>query len=203
MNRQDDINEESRAILINRLVKIHKNYSLVPETLYLCVNIIDRYCSVINVEQTKLQLIGVTALFLACKHEEQSENQLQVIDCLRITANAYNRSEVLEMEQTILEVLKWKLSLPTAYPFLDRFLRLTKASPMTSVTAAYILERTLQEHDLLLYRPSMVCASAVILALNNPDIRVSEKDPLRELPGLVSSGNLKLVSSGNSLQMLS
>eukprot|EP00581_Thalassiosira_minuscula_P000346 CAMPEP_0183741678 /NCGR_PEP_ID=MMETSP0737-20130205/62774_1 /TAXON_ID=385413 /ORGANISM="Thalassiosira miniscula, Strain CCMP1093" /LENGTH=55 /DNA_ID=CAMNT_0025977091 /DNA_START=117 /DNA_END=280 /DNA_ORIENTATION=+ len=55
---------------------------------------------------------------------------------------------------------------------------------MTRHAAAYYLERTLQEHDLLEYRPSVVCASAVILALNNPDVRIHEEDYERELPGL-------------------
>ena len=90
------------------------------------------------------------------------------------------------MEQTILRVLNWKISLPTAYPFLDRFLSITNASEMTRHAATYYLERTLQEHDLLQYRPSMVCASAVILALNNPEIPINEDDCERELPGLVS-----------------
>ena len=56
---------------------------------------------------------------------------------------------------------------------------------MTREAATYYLERTLQEHELLDYRPSMVCASAVILALNNPDIRIHEEEYERELPGLV------------------
>ena len=184
MHRQDDINEKMRAILVDWLVEVHMKFRLVPETLYLCVNIIDRYCSVADVPRTKLQLLGVTALFLACKHEEIYPPEVR--DCVYITDRAYDRQEVLDMEQTILRVLKWKISLPTAFPFLDRFLSLTRASPMTRVTAAYYLERTLQENDLLQYRPSMVCASAVILALNNPDIRVVEEDWCRELPGLVS-----------------
>ena len=65
MDRQNDINEKMRAILIDWLIEVHLKFRLVPETLYLCVNIIDRYCSVINVPRTKLQLVGVTALFLA------------------------------------------------------------------------------------------------------------------------------------------
>ena len=195
MKRQDDIDEHTRASLIDWLVHFHMSYGFVPETLYLCVIIIDRYCSAINVKETELLLIGVTALLLASKHKEIKP--LEVRDCVFILPEEYKRQEVIEMEQAILQVLDWKLSLPTAYPFLDRFLSLTQASPMTRVTAAYYLERTLQEYNLLLYRPSLVCASAVILALNNPDIRVAEEDPIQELPGLVSHG------SGNSLQLLS
>jgi len=182
MDRQEDINAKMRAILVDWLVEVHMKFRLVPETLYLCVHIIDRYCSIVDVARSKLQLVGVTALFLACKHEEIYPPEVR--DCVYITDRAYDRQEVLDMEQTLLRVLDWKISLPTAHPFLDRFLSLTKASPMTRHTATYYLERTLQEHDLLEFRPSLVCASAVILALNNPDIRIHEEEYERKLPGL-------------------
>jgi hypothetical protein len=154
------------------------------------------------VQTTKLRLIGVTALMLASKYEEVKP--LPFEDWLLITDGAYVREEVLLMESAILTGLKWRLSLPTAYPFLHRFIRLTKATEEQSETAACILERALREHNLLNYRPSMVCASAVILALNNPAIHLADEYPFRELPGFVSSGNPEMVSlSGNSLQMLS
>ena len=188
MDRQDDINEKMRAILIDWLVEVHMKFRLVPESLYLCVQLIDRYCSVADVPRTKLQLVGVTALLVACKHEEIWPPEVR--DCVYITDRAYDRQEVLDMEQTILRVLKWKISKPTAYPFLDRFLCLTEASDMTRHAASYYMERTLQEHEFLKYRPSLVSAAAVVLALNNPDIRIQEEEYHRELPGLVSGESL-------------
>jgi cyclin B len=59
MEDQDEINAMMRAILINWLVEVHMKFKLVPETLYLCINIIDRYCSLVEVERRKLQLVGV------------------------------------------------------------------------------------------------------------------------------------------------
>jgi hypothetical protein len=43
MTRQDDINEKMRSILIDWLVEVHLKFKLVPESLYLTVNLIDRY----------------------------------------------------------------------------------------------------------------------------------------------------------------
>jgi hypothetical protein len=59
----------------------------------------------------------------------------------------------------------------------------TKASPMMRVTAGYHIEQALQEHDLLLYQQSMGCASAGILALNNPNFCIAEMDCLRNFQG--------------------
>lgn len=184
MFRQEDINARMRAILIDWLVEVHNKSCFAPETLFLCVSIIDRYCSKVDVLKSKLQLIGITALLVASKHKEI--HPFEVRDCVYITDRAYNQQEVLDMEQDILKVLDWEISVPTAVLFLDRFLCLTNASELTKHAATYYLERTLQEHCFLQFRPSVVTASAVILALNNPDIRVIEKDLDTELPGFVS-----------------
>jgi hypothetical protein len=43
MDNQKDINEKMRAILIDWLVEVHLKFKLVPESLFLTVNLIDRY----------------------------------------------------------------------------------------------------------------------------------------------------------------
>jgi hypothetical protein len=184
MYNQEDINSKMRAILVDWLVEVHMKFRLDPNTLYLCINIIDRYCSRVEVRRSKLQLVGVTALLVACKHEEIYPPEVR--DCVYITDRAYNRQEVLDMEQSILKELDWKISVPTAYPFLNRFLSLVKASTLTCHAAHYYLERSLQEHDMLDYRPSEVSAAAVLLAINNPDILLHDEEYDKALPGVVS-----------------
>lgn len=182
MEKQQDINAKMRAILVDWLVEVHMKFRLVPETLYLCINIIDRYCNLVNIARSKLQLVGVTALLIACKYEEIYPPEVR--DCVYITDRAYQRQEVLDMEQDILNRLRFKITVPTSYPFLQRFLNLTKASQLTRFAAQYYTERTLQEYDVLKFRPSLVCAAAVILALNNPAIAAKEGLCSYECPGL-------------------
>eukprot|EP00814_Leptocylindrus_danicus_P010872 CAMPEP_0116020402 /NCGR_PEP_ID=MMETSP0321-20121206/9773_1 /TAXON_ID=163516 /ORGANISM="Leptocylindrus danicus var. danicus, Strain B650" /LENGTH=434 /DNA_ID=CAMNT_0003491081 /DNA_START=840 /DNA_END=2144 /DNA_ORIENTATION=- len=184
MDDQPDINAKMRSILIDWLVEVHMKFRLVPETLYLCVNIIDRYCSKnLSIKRSKLQLVGVTALFVACKYEEIYPPEVR--DCVYITDRAYDRDEVVEMEQHILKILEWKIYVPTAYPFLMRFLDLCNASELARVAANYYLERTLQEHDMLIYRPSVVSAAAVIMAINNEDVYMEENNrKMSRQPGM-------------------
>ena len=54
-----------RAILVDWLVEVHMKMRLVPETLYLTVNIIDRYLAKTEVSRPKLQLVIVTSLLIA------------------------------------------------------------------------------------------------------------------------------------------
>jgi cyclin B len=43
LSKQTDINEKMRAILIDWLIEVHLKFKLLPETLFLTVNMIDRY----------------------------------------------------------------------------------------------------------------------------------------------------------------
>ena len=70
MANQADINDKMRAILVDWLVEVHLKFKLMPETLFLTVNLIDRYLAVVPVTRRNLQLVGVTAMLLASKYEE-------------------------------------------------------------------------------------------------------------------------------------
>jgi cyclin B len=43
MKNQNDVNEKMRAILIDWLIDVHLKFKLVEETLFLCINLIDRF----------------------------------------------------------------------------------------------------------------------------------------------------------------
>ena len=67
---QEEINEKMRSILLNWLVDVHFQFNLLEETLFLTINIIDRYLERMRINKSDLQLIGVVSLFIACKYEE-------------------------------------------------------------------------------------------------------------------------------------
>lgn len=67
----------------------------MEETLYLTVNLIDRFLERQTVSRKKLQLVGVTAMLLACKYEEISVPVVE--DFIVISDKAYTRTEVLDM----------------------------------------------------------------------------------------------------------
>lgn len=65
MRRQVDVTSTMRAILVDWLVEVAEEYKLHRETLFLAVNYIDRFLSVMSVARPKLQLVGTAAMFLA------------------------------------------------------------------------------------------------------------------------------------------
>lgn len=171
-----------RSILVDWLIEVHMKFRLEQETLYLCINILDRYLSRVRVERKELQLVGVTALLLASKYEEIYPPEVK--DCVYITDRAYTRQDILDMEATILTELQFNLTVPNAYPFLQRFLFIVNATSTMRIASRYYLDRMLQEHDVLKFRPSLLAAAVVCLSINHPEIR--EFDEVEnEKPGMV------------------
>ena len=57
-----------RSVLLNWLIDVHLKYKLQPETLFLAVHIIDSYLERRILYRTELQLLGITALWIAAKY---------------------------------------------------------------------------------------------------------------------------------------
>ncbi|CAM0145521.1 unnamed protein product [Urochloa decumbens] len=164
---QKDVNPSMRAILVDWLVEVAEEYRLVPDTLYLTVNYIDRYLSGNEINRQRLQLLGVACMLIAAKYEEICAPQVE--EFCYITDNTYFRDEVLEMEASVLNYLKFEMTAPTAKCFLRRFARAAQAcdeDPALHLEflANYITELSLLEYSLLSYPPSLIAASAIFLA---------------------------------------
>eukprot|EP00968_Pinguiococcus_pyrenoidosus_P014794 scaffold1350_cov249-Pinguiococcus_pyrenoidosus.AAC.20 len=188
MSAQRDIDARMRAILVNWLVEVHMRFGLQPRTIFMAVHIIDLYCINTAVARCRLQLVGITALFMACKYEEKTSPEIQ--DFVYITDNAYSAEEVLEMEVCMFHRcaprtrigssighqphslllcfeprLHHRLCFPTAFEFYVAFAEAAGLDPKGTNLAYYLVERTLQEHDMLVYRPSKIAAAGVFVAL--------------------------------------
>ncbi|KAL3498333.1 hypothetical protein ACH5RR_041065 [Cinchona calisaya] len=164
---QRDITYGMRGILIDWLVEVSEEYRLVPDTLYLTVNLIDCFLAGNYIEKQKLQLLGVTCMLIASKYEEICA--LHVEEFCFITDNTYAKDEVVKMESRVLNFLGFQLSAPTTKKFLRRFIQAAQASynvPSVELEflANYLAELTLLEYSFLKFLPSLIAASAVFLA---------------------------------------
>ncbi|KAL5559235.1 hypothetical protein UlMin_035446 [Ulmus minor] len=164
---QRDITPSMRAILIDWLVEVSEEYKLGPDTLYLTVDMIDRFLSFIYIEKQRLQLLGVACMLIASKYEEILPPRVE--DFCFITDNTYSREEVIKMESEVLNLLHFQLSIPTTKTFLRRFIQAAQSSnkvPCVQLEflANYLAELTLVDYSFLNFLPSLVAASAVFLA---------------------------------------
>ena len=53
--------------MIDWLVEVTTKWRLVPETLYVTVQLVDRYLEVATIARSRLQLLGVASLLIASK----------------------------------------------------------------------------------------------------------------------------------------
>ncbi|KAF2310223.1 hypothetical protein GH714_007281 [Hevea brasiliensis] len=162
MAQQFDINERMRGILIDWLIEVHYKFELMDETLYLTVNLIDRFLAVHSVVRKKLQLVGVTAMLLACKYEEVSVPVVE--DLILISDKAYSRKEVLDMEKLMVTTLQFNLSVPTPYVFMRRFLQAAQSDKKLELLSFFIIELCLVEYEMLKFPPSLLAAAAIYTA---------------------------------------
>lgn len=151
-----------RAILIDWLIDVHLKFKLLPETLFLTINLIDRYLEKQTIPRTKLQLVGVTSMLIASKYEEIYAPEVR--DFVYITDKAYTKEEILKMEYSIIQTLDFNLCTPSPYRFLERFTKIMNADSILFNLARYLIELPLIEYRMVKYTPSILAASAVYLS---------------------------------------
>ncbi|XP_028761439.1 G2/mitotic-specific cyclin S13-7 [Neltuma alba] len=160
---QPEINEKMRAILVDWLTDVHSKFDLSLETLYLTINIIDRFLSTKIVPRRELQLVGISAMLMASKYEEIWPPQVN--DFVFLSDRAYTHEQILAMEKTILGKLEWTLTVPTHYVFLVRFIKASLPDEELENTVHFLAELGLTNYGtIIMHSPSKVAASAVYAA---------------------------------------
>lgn len=123
IRKHPSLQPRMRSVLLDWLIEVCEVYRLHRETFYLAIDFVDRYLSTQrNVPKTRLQLVGVTALFVAAKTEEIYPPKLSEFSY--VTDGACTDEEILQQEMLLLEALNWKLSPVTPVSWLTVFLQI-------------------------------------------------------------------------------
>ncbi|KND90460.1 G2/mitotic-specific cyclin-B [Tolypocladium ophioglossoides CBS 100239] len=162
MSHQDDLEWKTRGILVDWLIEVHTRFHLLPETLFLAVNIIDRFLSEKVVQLDRLQLVGITAMFIASKYEEVLSPHVE--NFKRITDNGFSEAEILSAERFVLSTLNYSLSYPNPMNFLRRVSKADNYDIQSRTIGKYLMEISLLDHRFMAYRPSHAAAAAIYLA---------------------------------------
>lgn len=159
---QKELNAKMRAILIDWLIDVHLKFKLTAETLYLAVSLLDRFLTKNQIPREKLQLLGVSCLFLASKYEDIYPPDLK--ECLFVTENSYTKEEMLKLEGEILNTVDFRIKVPTPLVFLERYYRIINAEKRMIFLAKYLLELALIDYKFLKYSASNLAVSALYLS---------------------------------------
>ncbi|CAB1319244.1 unnamed protein product [Coregonus sp. 'balchen'] len=194
--RQPQVTAESRCKLVSWLIPVHRYLCLSFECCCLAVNIMDRFLASTSVAADCFQLLGVTALLLACKQVEVFCPRISQL--LSLCCDAFSREQLCNLECLILLRLNFRLAAPTIAFFLDFYTNHSQAGRhmggdgVSNVThrlagdkgeevkrrnrgsglALRVCELTLADYAFNKYTPSLTACCA--LALANQLLRTSQ-----------------------------
>ena len=162
MKKQKEINTQMRSILVDWIIDVHHKFGFTDETLFMTILIIDRYCSSEQISRIKYQCLGITALMIACKHEEI--NVPKVEDFIYITDNAYTKEEVFKMENDVLSKLNFELLFPSPIKFYEYLSLHFGFGKKYHMLGKYLMETFLLDLKYVKYKPSIIsCACTYIV----------------------------------------
>ena len=126
LRRHSNIEPQMRAILLDWLVEISYAYRLHRETWHLALEYMDRFmsCSKQQMRIDRLQLIGMTSLFLAAKVEEIYPPKLKELASHMENYSNNNEDAISQFELFMLKSLNWQISPVTANTWLMTYLQI-------------------------------------------------------------------------------
>lgn len=157
MSFQEEIRWAMRTVLIDWIIDVHYKLNLLPETLYLSVNLIDRFLSLRIVTIGKLQLVGVSGLLIASKFQEIASPSVETFVVL--TDRSFTVNEILRAEKYMLHCLDYKINYPSPLNWLRNYSHNKEVDRLGSI----ILDTLLPHEKFLKYSPSLIgCAVSYI-----------------------------------------
>ncbi|KAG0364644.1 hypothetical protein BGZ54_007292 [Gamsiella multidivaricata] len=167
MDLQPELTWDLRPLLVDFLIEIHNHFNLQPETLYLAMNMMDRYLSKRVVYKKHYQLVGMTSLWISSKYEDSKDKLPSVSQLCKLCSNTYDEAAFITMERHILKTLDYGLGHPTAEAFLKKDLEMPgEDDQVLRHVAQFLMELTMFQRCFLSFGSSTIAASALFLARN-------------------------------------
>ncbi|KAF5007127.1 hypothetical protein FDECE_6532 [Fusarium decemcellulare] len=164
IDMQREIQWFMRPYLIDFLIEAHAAFALLPETLFLTVNLLDRYCSKRVVYKQHYQLVGCAALLIAAKYGDKKDRVPQIHELNNMCCGLYDAGMFTQMEMHVLNTLDWIIGHPTVDFFSQLMVAEEGDDQEVEHMAAYLCEIALYHRDFVSTKPSVMARSSLALA---------------------------------------
>lgn len=162
LSRQAEIGSEQRTIVLNWLVDLHGRFHLLPETLFLAVNILDRFSTLRSVSLSRYQLLAAVSLFIAAKYEEI--HVPTVSQMVSFSNGEFDRATFMSAELFVCNVLNFEFGSPGPMSFLRRGSKADGYESNIRTLAKYFLEVAMMDWRLIGAPSSWIAAGAQYLS---------------------------------------
>ena len=164
---QPHVTEYLRDSMVDWFTSLHFSLPLTQPTLFLAVNIFDRFLSVeLVLSKHDLKMVAIVALVIASKFEERRFPCALTLMENGVGSN-YSQQQIIAMEKNILQKLGWKLLVPTIHFFLVEILDSCGYFDREFKNMAFFFgEVALNDyHATISYSPSTLAVSAIYAAM--------------------------------------
>jgi hypothetical protein len=163
LHNQPDISLSMRNFEVMWIFSMREVYRLSEETLFHAVTYMDMYFQKQPVTPSELALLSTTCLLISSKNNEIY--QLKIIEQRK---RAFNRDDILEMENSILVALDFKLAVPSLYELyrsseIQYQLLEDKIVPARKDVIVKILQLCLCDQTMMEYGYNMCALAAIVL----------------------------------------
>ncbi|XWW99749.1 hypothetical protein V2A60_007761 [Cordyceps javanica] len=177
IDMQREVQWFMRPYLIDFIIEAHAAFTLLPETLFLTINLLDRYCSKRVVYKHHYQLVGCAALLIAAKYGDKKDRVPQITELNNMCCGLYDSGMFTQMEMHVLNTLEWAIGHPTVDFFTQLMAAEERDDAEVEHMAAYLCEIALYHRDFVSTKPSMMARASLALAraiLGRPEVNDGE-----------------------------
>lgn len=158
----DNISWKMRSLLVDWIIDIHEKLCLCHDTLFFAVNLIDRFLAVRSIPGSKLQLVGISALMIACKYEEVVCPALQTF--VLLTEKTSTDEDIRKAEKYMLHSLNYDLQYVSPLNFLRKCSKANNYEISSRTVGKYLLELMVLYEEFAIFKGSVRAATAMYLA---------------------------------------
>jgi len=190
---QEEIQWFMRPYLLDFLIEAHSFFQLLPETLFLAVNLLDRYCSRRVVYKRHYQLVGCASLLIAAKYGDRKDRVPTIRELKSMCCSLYEEEMFTQMEWHVLNTLDWTIGHPTVDSFLQILLTEDYDDAEVEHMAWYICEIALYYKEFVSTKPSVMARASLALArciLGRPEVHDGALDHVESVTLLSLSHQL-------------
>ena len=160
---QPNVTEKERATLIDFIEELHAIFDLIPETLFISIQTVDRFLSCKEGNSVEdLQRVAVAAVLIVSKYEDIIPPSLD--EMIKQMKKPCTREDILLLETKILNVLDFDLTVPTSFRFLERFSRISPKYNSAMDFGEFVIELANYDYEIVSnLKPSEIAAVALYI----------------------------------------
>jgi hypothetical protein len=164
------INEKHRAVVIEWLSYIVHYFSQSNETLFMSINIMDRYISKKKISLNIYQLVAISSYLIASKYEDTFIPSID--DLIYISKNIYNHNDITTMEKDILNILNFDIFSVSSYQFFSSLYLMSNINNKILFCLGHlILEICLLNIEIMSCEQSLLAIGSFLIAKKSLEIK--------------------------------